>query len=201
MVFGCCHGESSHGEELLGAIDVAGVRCLNEAVPGSCVNVFKAACSRGDHGVWLDSAVGDADLLLSIPFTSTVQLRAISISGDTPPASPARVRLFVNRTDLDFATAADAAPVQEFDLRADFGGDIWHAVRAARFNAISSLQIFFSGRLGSDENGAVRIFFVGLRADVSGRRVGAVRAMYESQAMLSDHKAPDDAPAPKAALR
>lgn len=213
MSFGCCHGDASHGEELLRAIDFAGVRCLNEAIPGSCVNVLKAACSRSDHTRWLDSTSNDTDLLLSIPFTSTIQLRAICISGNRPPASPARVRLFVNRPDLDFATALDATPVQDFLLRADFNGDIWHSVRAARFNNLSSLQLFFSGRLGSDDedggavggddggSSAVRIFYVGLRADISGRRVGAVHTTYETQALRTDHTIPDDALAPNAALR
>ena len=204
MSFGCCHGDASHGEELLRAIDIPGVRCLNESIPGSCVNVFKAECTRSDHTRWLESTSNDTDLILSIPFTSTIQLRAICISGDISPASPARVRLFVNRPELDFASAADATPAQDFLLRADFNGDIWHSVRAARFNNLSSLQLFFSGRLGVDDyegDGAVRIFFVGLRADISGRRVGAVHTTYETQALRSDHTVPDDAHAPNAAQR
>ncbi len=210
MSFGCCHGDASHGEELLRAIDFNGVRCLNESIPGSCVNVLKAACSRSDHTRFLDSTSNDTDLLLSIPFTSTIQLRAICVSGDIPPhSSPARVRLFINRPDLDFTTAAEATPVQDFLLRADFNGDIWHSVRAARFNNLSSLQLFFSGRLGIDDEAdddvsggcAVRIFYVGLRADISGRRVGAVHTTYETQALRADHTVPDDAHAQNAALR
>jgi hypothetical protein len=189
MNFGCCHGDSSHGVELLQAIDIGGVTCLNEAIPGSCINVFKAACSRDDRSKWLDSAEGDADLMLNIPFTSTIQLRSVCVSGGDIPHSPARVRLFVNRPDLDFGAAADAAAAQELTLRADPSGDIWHAVRAARFNNVSSLQLFFSGNLGSDDSHAVRINWLGLRAEVSGRRVGVVHASYESQAQLADHAA------------
>jgi hypothetical protein len=95
----------------------------------------------------------------------------------------------VNRPDLDYGAAADAAAAQELTLRADPSGDIWHAVRAARFNNVSSLQLFFSGNLGSDDSHAVRINWLGLRAEVSGRRVGVVHASYESQAQLADHAA------------
>jgi len=200
----CCHGDASHtlGEELLRAIDAGGVSCLNEAVAGSAAGVLKAHCSRADKGRWLDSAggggEGGGDLLLSIPFSSTVQLRALCVSA-APGAAPARARLWANAPDLDFAAAEERAPAADVALGGpDEAADVWHALRAAKFNNLSSLQILLVGGGGA---GATRVFFVGLRADVVGGRRGVVHATYESQAQRADHAAGDALAAGGAAPR
>lgn len=44
--------------------------------------------------------------------------------GGTDGTSPSRLRVFTNRDDLDFGTAADTTPVQEWDLLENPRGEI-----------------------------------------------------------------------------
>ena len=93
------------------------VRCLNEAVVGSCQGVFKPWHQRLDlGGAALRSSDDDPELLLHVPFTGAVKLRAISVVGGPDGAAPAALRVFINRDDLDFATAAELPAVQKWDL-------------------------------------------------------------------------------------
>jgi hypothetical protein len=191
MADGCC-GDASHSADVLRAIDFAHLTCLNEAEAGSAARVLRPHEARANRDAGaLASAGADAELLLSIPFTSTVRLRALCVAADAAPAAPARVRLFINAPQLDFAGAAAREPAQEVVLAdADARGATWHALRAARFNNVTSVQLYFSGNLGAPDDAAaaaVRLFFVGLRAEVTGFKRGVVHAEYEARAAPSDH--------------
>jgi hypothetical protein len=181
MLSCCDHDDASHGAEIVRTIDVANLRCLNEALSGSVARVFRSHCTRADKAAFLDSFGDDPDLLLSVPFSCTVRLRSIVFSCGAPPGCPARARLFVNQPNLDFDGAATATPAQELAITgADENADGWHALRGAKFNNITSLQIHFSGNLGGGgDDASVRIFFVGLRAEVTGFKGGIVNATYE----------------------
>jgi hypothetical protein len=51
-----------------------------------------------------------------------VKLKAICVIGGGPPGSaPSKMRAFINRDDLDFATVAGAAALQEWDLQEENG--------------------------------------------------------------------------------
>lgn len=181
MLSCCDHDDASHGAEIVRTIDVANLRCLNEAISGSVARVFRSHCTRADKSAYLDSFGDDPELLLSVPFSCTVRLRSIVFSAGAPPACPARARLFVNQPNLDFDGAATATPAQELVITgADENADGWHALRGAKFNNITSLQIHFTGNLGSGGDPAsVRIHFIGLRAEVTGFKGGVVNATYE----------------------
>ena len=92
--------------------------CLNEAVAGSAKNVFRSWSQRlQDLDVPLDSNEDDAELLITIPFNGAVKIKAISIIGGSVGASPAKLKAYTNRNDLDFSTVADMAPTQAWDLQ------------------------------------------------------------------------------------
>ena len=94
------------------------VACLNEAVAGSAKNVFRAWSQRLQvPDTPLDSNEDDAELLVTIPFNGAVKIKAISVIGGSDGASPSRLRAYTNRNDLDFATVADMAPIQAWDLQ------------------------------------------------------------------------------------
>ena len=204
----CCHGDDAHvtKEEitLFSAIDFGRVQCFNEAAPGSGVRVFKAACSARDKGAHCESAGGDAELLFTVPFTSSVRLKALCVSAGEGGAGgagcPLRVKVFANAS-VDISDAADAAATQELLLTSpDAGAELWHSLKVARFGTVHQLQLYFSGRLGapagagaSDEGPPIRIYYIGIRAEVGAPRVGVVHATYESRAQLADHKS--EAPA------
>ncbi len=94
------------------------VACLNEATAGSAKHVFRAWAERlQDPATPLDSNEDDAELLITIPFNGAVKVKAISIIGGNDGSSPARLKAYTNRHDLDFAAVADMAPVQAWDLQ------------------------------------------------------------------------------------
>lgn len=94
------------------------VACLNEANAGSAKHVFRAWPERHqDPATPLDSNEDDAELLITIPFNGAVKIKAISIIGGSDGSSPARLKAYTNRHDLDFAAVTDMVPVQAWDLQ------------------------------------------------------------------------------------
>lgn len=208
---GCCaHGDDSHliGEDIPVLRSIARVSCLNEAEGGSAPRVFKAHCSSGEKAAYVESAGSDPELLFNIEFSSTVRLTGVCVSaGEAPGTCPQRLRLFANAPALDFGSAADSSPAQELTLPGpDAGGAVWHPVRAAKFNNLTSLQLLFTGRRGveeeDDEDGhpPVRIYFIGLKGVATGWKSSAVETSYEARPQLSDHAARADAAAGRSLL-
>lgn len=72
--------------------------CLNERVPDSGRNVFRAWETRDEMSAaaLLESDDDDPELLLYVPFTQQVRLRNITVIGGTPSTSPSSVRLSVS---------------------------------------------------------------------------------------------------------
>lgn len=194
----CCHHDDSHigREELsvLSAIDLPRVVCYNEQSSGSGRLVFKAECSRVDKSQSMSSAGDDPEMLLSIPFTSNLRIRALCVScGDAPGTCPARVRVYANCEGLDFSGLDTAPLVQEVPLTGpDASAELWHPLKVVKLGNVSHLHLHFSGRLGVPEEeqgeGSTRVFYVGLKAEVVAPKLGVVHAVYESRAQLSDHK-------------
>ncbi|KDD71474.1 hypothetical protein H632_c4952p0, partial [Helicosporidium sp. ATCC 50920] len=99
------------------------VRCLNEEVEGSCRHVFKPWSDRLQRtGPVLKSQPEDTDLLIHVPFTGAVKLKAICIIGGPDGSSPDRLKVYINRDDLDFSIVSELAPVQEWELRENLDG-------------------------------------------------------------------------------
>ena len=74
---------------------LAQVRCLNEAVSGSCQKVLKPWDKRLDFsGHSLTSDDGDPELLLHVPFDGAVKLKAICIIGAGEGKSPAKLKVW-----------------------------------------------------------------------------------------------------------
>jgi hypothetical protein len=216
---GCgCAGFAAAGAveaSLLPFIDLAKVRCLNERTPGSAHRVFRAleaasasrraagGAAAGGGGAAagaaagappvLESCEGDCDLLLHVPFKCAVRVTRLCVAGGGADArrAPARCRLFAEREHLDFGAAAGAPPLQDVALAHDPLAETWHPLRVARFNNVSSLQLFFSGSLGGGEEGeeeGVIVDFIGLRGEASGLVSAAPDGIvYEAVANPADH--------------
>ena len=197
----CCHGDAGHAtpEEIVlgGAIQMARVECFNESSPHSGRSVLKLECSRASKAAYCETPPGgDAELLLNIPFTASVRLRGLCVSGgEAPGGRPTRVRLFAN-SSLDIGECAAAAGTQELALpSADEGAEVWHSLRVAKFSTVTSLQLYFftdgeggGGGGGGGDPPPMRVYYVGLKAEVGAPKLGVVHAVYESRAQLADHK-------------
>lgn len=76
----------SPDDDLFEVIEVDKVKCLNEREIGSCQKVFRPAEDRARFGAALRPAEGDPELLLVIPFSEEVKVRAIAlICGEGKP--------------------------------------------------------------------------------------------------------------------
>lgn len=70
------------------------MRCLNEAVSGSCQKVFKPWDKRLDFtGPTLTSDDDDPELLIHVPFDGSVKLKAICIVGAAEGRSPSKLKV------------------------------------------------------------------------------------------------------------
>jgi hypothetical protein len=180
---GCC--EIEDGDVLYDALDSAHATCLNERVSGSCRLVFKPYSARLDSSTSLQSNEGDSELVLHLPFVSTVRLKSVCVRS-AERATPSVCRLYRDRPFLDFDAANAGSSDHEIHLppSGDPSAELWHPVRQVKFSNVSSLQLHFKGEC--DESS---IFYIGLKGDVLGHRHGPVVAVYESQAQLADHSA------------
>jgi len=141
---GCAEEAKGLGDlySLYANIKSDGVVALNEAVPNTGLGVIKPFDTRLDDTVTLESD-SDGEVLLRIPFTSVIKLKAITVrtAGDEDRA-PTRMKLWVNRDDIDFGNQADIAPTQAFDLIYDARGDFKIPVKPALFSSTSKLTIY-----------------------------------------------------------
>ena len=192
------HADDCEGASLFSSIDLPRIRCLNEKENGSCRRIFKPLAERRDHTAGsLRSNDDDPDLLIVVPFDNAVRLKSICISGSNSGAAPARLKVYANREDIDFASASETAPTQEFDLPEDVDAELWHPVRAAKFGNITCLTLLFEGTHGADES---EIFYVGFKGVATGYKRQIVEAVYEARPQLSDHEVRADAGAGRMGL-
>lgn len=62
-----------------------------------------------------------------------VKLSSFCIIGGPEGSSPAKMKLYINQDGLDFDTASERTPVQEFDLAENLSGEIEYPVKYFRF--------------------------------------------------------------------
>eukprot|EP00931_Biecheleriopsis_adriatica_P060794 TRINITY_DN36518_c0_g1_i1.p1 TRINITY_DN36518_c0_g1~~TRINITY_DN36518_c0_g1_i1.p1 ORF type:complete len:206 (+),score=48.22 TRINITY_DN36518_c0_g1_i1:58-675(+) len=188
---GCVHEEDLTGQSqlLLPWIDVPAVTGLNEDVEGTARRVFRPYDSRLNDEQLVESPEGDEDLILKVPFTSPVKVTGISVIGGDGGSAPSRVKLYINREDLDFTSIEDVEATQEVELVEDFHGAIQFPVRAAKFVTVTQLVMYFPESLGGDRT---RIHWVGLWGIGSEYKRQAVVAVYEAIGNAKDNDVQDD---------
>ncbi|KAL0063704.1 hypothetical protein AAF712_009396 [Marasmius tenuissimus] len=193
-----CHHEShdhdhdhDHDNADLGAqdnlfqyIDIQNVVVLNGTDDhGSGSEVIKPWHERQSEEKFIESDADD-QLIIRIPFTGSVKLRALLLKTGPGDQTPARVSLFANEDNLDFSDVADKSPTQEFHVPQ--GREVGeYSVKTAKFNNISSLTLFFPESQGADN---VRVYYVGLLGSWTERSQRPVITVYEAQANLADHE-------------
>ncbi|EPE29479.1 Galactose-binding protein [Glarea lozoyensis ATCC 20868] len=126
----------------------------------------------------------DEQLLMRIPFTGQVKLHSILIRTSPSSSAPQTLKVFINRDDLDFATASDLAPTQEFSLsQTSEIQDI--AVKRALFGKVQSITLFVEDNYGDDVS---RISYLGFKGDWMQLGRAPTNILYEAAANPNDHK-------------
>jgi len=189
---GCRHEDDfvAISQHLLPWIDVDNVVGLNEEEAGSAKRVFRPYDNRLDDAQFVESTEGDEELLILVPFTAPVKVTGLTVIGGDGATSPSRVRLYINRPDIDFASVYDVEHTQELDIVEDFHGAVMHPLRAARFISVTHLAIFFPTSIGGDRT---RIHWIGLWGVGSEYKRQAVITVYEAVANPSEKQVKDEA--------
>ena len=207
-----CDQAACAGNSLFKVINHSAVTCLNAVDPESAKAVLRPWEQRRSREPCLESNAGDPELLIHVPFTTDVkvstccrrlswsllphaplsqlglQLTGITVAGAVGE-SPTRLKVWINRDDIDFTLASELPALQDFALVEDLTASMEYQTRASKFQCVSSLTLHLSG-----DGDALRISFVGLRgqADPRSSRDALATVVYEAVGMPQDHKVPDD---------
>ncbi|KAI1784898.1 hypothetical protein LXA43DRAFT_1186179 [Ganoderma leucocontextum] len=192
---GGCHDESDdhdhdHGlpedvgyrDNLFSRIDRANVVALNAEEPGKGPEVIKPWDQRLDEDSYLESDADD-QMIIRIPFTGAVKLRALLLKTGPGEQTAAKLSLFPNMEHLDFSDLEDKKPVQEFTIPQGRDVGEYH-VMPAKFPNVTSMTLFFPASQGAD---TTRIYYVGFLGQWSERKFEPVLTVYESKPNLADH--------------
>lgn len=161
--------------------------CLNEAKTGMGKDIIKSWAHRLDLLPRLESDA-DAELLLTIPFTAAVHLKSFCIVSSEKSRGPAKVKLFVNRDDIDFDSAKDMDPTQEVELVEDFSAAVDYPLVPSKFKGVSSITLFFPENFTGDEDESTMMSYLGFKGEGTEVIRGVVETTYEASAQIKDHK-------------
>ncbi|OCF46075.1 hypothetical protein I317_00165 [Kwoniella heveanensis CBS 569] len=179
--------ESSPLDSLYTQIDLPNVTALNAEGGGeSGQKVIKSWDMREDETLWCESEVDD-ELIIKIPFTSSVSIRSITLKAGPSGRTPSAMHLFRDNPGLDFSDASSSTPTQSFDV-VDTREGVEYQVKAAKFNGLTSLTLFFPSNNSDGDEETTRVYYVGLRGTFTAlpNRPGVI--IYESSARPTDHK-------------
>jgi len=116
-------------------------------------------------------------------FTGQVKLHSILIRTSPSPSAPQILKVFINRDDIDFSTASDLSPIQEFTLsQTSEVQDI--QVKRALFGKVQRLTLFIMDNYGDDVS---RISYLGFKGDWMQLGRAPTNILYEAAANPNDH--------------
>ncbi|EER37636.1 DUF1000 domain-containing protein [Histoplasma capsulatum H143] len=198
------HGEDGHHDHdhssditpalqsnLYQQIDFDGIVTLNEAQSKSGAAIVKKTwAQRLDELPELESDV-DEQLLMYIPFTGQTKLHSLLLFSAPTASAPKTVKLFRNRPDLDFSTAADLAPTQTLSVPQTLTGptsDVLEIpLNRAQFNTTTSITLFFEENWSQGEEEVTRVSYVGFKGQHMALNREPVTFLYEAAANPRDH--------------
>mmetsp|Transcript_10220 Transcript_10220/g.25926 ORF Transcript_10220/g.25926 Transcript_10220/m.25926 type:complete len:208 (-) Transcript_10220:197-820(-) len=195
--FASCEHDHDCGEHDCGVlwrlnqhIDTPKVRALNEAVPGSCKELFRDWDDRLDFSKCCSSEEDDPELIIHVPFTSDVKLKSICVIGGTDGSSPSKLKVFVNREDIDFTNVSDTPAVQEWELAENINGNLEYQTRFTKFQSVSTLTMYFPESFSGD---STMLHFIGFKGEHTGyERDKVCSFVYEAKPLPEDHKTEAD---------
>lgn len=197
-----CGGEDCGGSSLHGYVIHPRVTVLNAEEDEAAARVIRPWDLRLEtlDGNPLRSD-DDTELIVHVPFTSDVKIRGLMVIGGTAGKAPSSVKVWVNKPagDVSFDNAHRRTPTQAFDLAEDFKGELEYQTDFTKFQAVSSLTLFFPSNYSNSST--TEISFLGFRGEGTlNNRDMIVTAVYETKPMAEDHRTPAEDGAPSAVL-
>ncbi len=125
--------------------------------------------------------------LISPSFTAQIRLHSILLRTSTTSSAPQTLKLFLNRDDLDFSTAASLPATQTLELAQS--NEVQEVpVKRALFNTVRSLDLFFEDNWGQGEEDVTRVSYIGFKGEWMKLSREPVNFLYEAAANPADHK-------------
>lgn len=127
------------------------------------------------------------ELLLFIPFTGNVKLKAIRLLGGADDQCPTKMRAYTNRDDLDFDTVAQLGALQEWDIpdAASEPDGLEFETRISKFQGVHALILHIPSNAGAD---TTKVRYIGLRGECRAEVRRTIITLAESAANPADHK-------------
>ena len=97
------------------------------------------------------------------------------------------MKLFRNRDDLDFGTAADLKPTQVIELPTTNDLAVIPLNRA-HWNTTTSIDLFFEDNHSDGDEDVTHVFYLGFKGDFMALNREPVNVLYEAAANPNDHK-------------
>ncbi|KAI9922509.1 hypothetical protein PsorP6_000427 [Peronosclerospora sorghi] len=188
--------EDANGDSLYPFIDTSKLRVLNAQNPLAVANPFKPFHERQDRSRFLASNDGDPELILFIPFTESVSIKSICVSGSAGDGThPKLVKLYgtssfrqmryTNRDDIDFSNANELIAQQKLEVVEDDAASINYPLQARKFQGVNNVTLFIEDSYGGNKT---KIYYVGLKGESKKWRHGIVECVYEARPQPADHK-------------
>lgn len=193
---------TSEAQSLRQFIDVYKLTGLNIAQPNDKLQkVFKDQDSKYQVSDYIESDA-DAQFILNIPFTGNVKLYSIILrTNGAPENCPKTIKLFKNKTNLDFDNVNDTKPTYKFEqpqighLGEENGDDlddstfVEHYLPRNLFQSTTQLSLFIENNWEDDEDELTKVYYIELRGlFTSPLSKDPIITLYESAANPADHK-------------
>ncbi|TIA92899.1 hypothetical protein E3P99_00396 [Wallemia hederae] len=148
------------------------VTALNIAPNCEAADVIKEYSERNTSTPYIETLVDD-QLIVFIPFTTSVKLKSILLGTDNGDLRPSAVKIYTNDAHCpDFDQLESADCLQDMSLQSTqeqhddvFSGDTLckeYPLRVARFTNVVSATLFFPSSVGSVQS---RLYYVGFKGE------------------------------------
>jgi len=124
-------------------------------------------------------------------FTGQAKLHSLLLYAAPTPSSPRTIKLFRNRADLDFATAADLSSTQTVSMpqtRTGAEADVLEIpLNRAHWNTTTSVTLFFEDNWSDGDDEVTRLSYLGFKGEFMALIREPVTVLYEAAANPRDH--------------
>lgn len=132
---------------LIHLLNHASCCCLNESNDHPLSSIIEPQA-----GVTFLQSDCDAELLITLGFHSQSRLQSITITSPRLSFAPATIKIFTNKTNIDFSNVEDQKPLQIFELDSTsyVNNQVTLQLQTAKFTLVDSIVLYISSNIGDE---------------------------------------------------